>query len=204
MWRASLLASMRRRQERLRGSTAALLQDSLASRADGLRPVVDDSAGLPNGSEFMRSNDDIEQANRRAKELQEHVPRVVSARYDRRTGRVVIDLSSKLIVSFAPEDAQGLENAQPSQLKVIEISPSGFGLHFQQWTPTCMFQVSSKAFRVRGRGWRRGWVRSAADRRAESRKRRPEQMADSGKTEEIAGALMGRRLFGSGGDIVRS
>jgi hypothetical protein len=33
-------------------------------------------------------------------------------------------------VSFAPEDAQGLENARPSQLKEIEISPSGFGLHF--------------------------------------------------------------------------
>ena len=78
----------------------------------------------------MKSNDDIEQVNRRAKELQAHVPRVVSARYDRRTGRVVIHLSSKLIVSFAPEDAQGLENARPSQLNEIEISPSGFGLHF--------------------------------------------------------------------------
>jgi len=78
----------------------------------------------------MKSNDDIEQANRRARELEAHVPRVVSARYDRRTGRVVIYLSSKLIVSFAPEDAQGLENAQPSQLNKIEISPSGFGLHF--------------------------------------------------------------------------
>jgi hypothetical protein len=53
----------------------------------------------------------------------------VSARYDRRTGRIVIHLSSR-IVSFAPEDAQGLENAQPSQLNEIEISPSGFGLHF--------------------------------------------------------------------------
>jgi hypothetical protein len=78
----------------------------------------------------MKSNDDIEQANRRAKDLQAHVPRVVSARYDRRTGRVVIHLSSKLIVSFAPGDAQGLENARPSQLNEIEISPSGFGLHF--------------------------------------------------------------------------
>jgi hypothetical protein len=77
----------------------------------------------------MKSND-IEKANRRAKDLQAHVPRVVSARYDRRTGRVVINLSSKLIVSFAPEDAQGLENARPSQLNEIEISPSGFGLHF--------------------------------------------------------------------------
>jgi hypothetical protein len=78
----------------------------------------------------MKSNDEIAQANRRAKELQANLPRVVSARYDQRTGRVVIHLSSRLIVSFAPEDAQGLENARPSQLNEIEISPSGFGLHF--------------------------------------------------------------------------
>ena len=78
----------------------------------------------------MKSNDNIEQANRRAKELQAHAPRAVSARYDPKAGRIVIHLSSKLIVSFAPEDAQGLEIARPSQLKEIEISPSGFGLHF--------------------------------------------------------------------------
>ena len=56
----------------------------------------------------------------------------MSARYDAKTGRIVIHLSSRLIVSFAPEDAQGLENARPSQLKEIEISPSGFGLHFPE------------------------------------------------------------------------
>ncbi len=58
------------------------------------------------------------------------MPRVVSAHYDRKTGRIVIHLSSKLIVSFSPADAEGLEGAQPSQLKEIEISPSGFGIHF--------------------------------------------------------------------------
>ena len=76
------------------------------------------------------NNDNIERANRRAGSLQTHSPRAVSARYDPQTGRIVILLSSRLIVSFAPEDAQGLENARPSQLHEIEISPSGFGLHF--------------------------------------------------------------------------
>jgi Protein of unknown function (DUF2442) len=42
----------------------------------------------------------------------------------------VIHLSSKLILSFLPRDAQGLENAQPLQLAEIEISPSGLGIHF--------------------------------------------------------------------------
>ena len=60
----------------------------------------------------MKSNDNIDKANRRAVELQAHAPRAVSARYDLKTGRIVIHLSSKLIVSFAPGDAQGLENSR--------------------------------------------------------------------------------------------
>ena len=35
-----------------------------------------------------------------------------------------------LKVSFSPRDAQGLEEATPLQLQEIEISPSGFGIHF--------------------------------------------------------------------------
>lgn len=78
----------------------------------------------------MTSRNNFRQANQRARDLQARIPRAVSAHYDRKTGRIVVHLSSKLIVSFSPADAQGLESAQPSQLKEIEISPSGFGLHF--------------------------------------------------------------------------
>jgi hypothetical protein len=53
-----------------------------------------------------------------------------AARYDRRIGRLVIDLSSGLSIAFRPQDAQGLEGAKPEQLAKIEISPSGLGLHF--------------------------------------------------------------------------
>ena len=62
--------------------------------------------------------------------VQALVPRAIAADYDRETGRVVIRLSSNLEVSFSPRDAQGLEKATPSQLEEIEISPSGFGIHF--------------------------------------------------------------------------
>jgi len=78
----------------------------------------------------MGLNNDVELANERAKELQKVFPHAVSAHYDRASGRVVIDLSSKLTVSFLPRDAQGLENAKPSELEEIEVSPSGFGIHF--------------------------------------------------------------------------
>lgn len=78
----------------------------------------------------MASRNDFKPANQRAKDLEARIPRAVSAHYDRKTGRIVVHLSSKLIVSFLPANAEGLESAQLSQLREIEISPSGFGLHF--------------------------------------------------------------------------
>ena len=78
----------------------------------------------------MGISDNVGMANRRAKEMQAGIPRAVAAHYDRDTGRIVIHLSSNLDVSFSPHDAQGLENAKPWQLEEIEISPSGFGIHF--------------------------------------------------------------------------
>lgn len=78
----------------------------------------------------MELHDNFEMANRKAQKLQASLPRAISAHYDRRTARVVIHLSSKLDVSFSPDDAEGLENATPGQLEPIEIAPSGFGIHF--------------------------------------------------------------------------
>jgi hypothetical protein len=47
-------------------------------------------------------------------------------------GRIVIELSSGLAVSFRPQDAQGLESATASDLAKIEITPSGLGIRFPQ------------------------------------------------------------------------
>jgi hypothetical protein len=78
----------------------------------------------------MALNNTLETANQRAQALQKTLPRALSYLYDGATGRLVIDLSSKLSLSFSPRDAQGLEHAKPSELEQIEISPSGFGIHF--------------------------------------------------------------------------
>ena len=78
----------------------------------------------------MATSNHFELANRRARELKLSIPKAVAAHYDRDGDRVVIRLSSRLEVSFSPRDAQGLEHAKPSQLESIEISPSGFGIHF--------------------------------------------------------------------------
>jgi hypothetical protein len=56
----------------------------------------------------MASRDDFEQATQRATELHAKFPRAVSAHHDRCIGRVVIHLSTNLIVSFSPGDVEGL------------------------------------------------------------------------------------------------
>jgi len=78
----------------------------------------------------MELDKQIEQAERHAQQLAATHPRAIAARYDSRIGRIVIQLSSRLDVAFSPQDAEGLEGATPAQLKTIEISPSGFGIHF--------------------------------------------------------------------------
>jgi hypothetical protein len=78
----------------------------------------------------MEFDEEIERANRRAMELGASHPRALSAHYDGRLGQIVIQLSSRLDVAFSPRDAEGLEDATPAQLEEIEISPSGFGIHF--------------------------------------------------------------------------
>lgn len=75
---------------------------------------------------------DVTAANARGQALLATTPTAVTARYDRRVGRVVIALSTGLEIGFKPHDAQGLEKARPAQLAEIEISPSGLGLHFPQ------------------------------------------------------------------------
>lgn len=76
------------------------------------------------------SNESIEAANQRAEAKKAKMPQAIRARYDRRTGKLCIDLNTGLSLSFNPRDAQGLEQATPEQLEKIEISPSGFGLYF--------------------------------------------------------------------------
>lgn len=56
--------------------------------------------------------------------------RAVQARYSAARGRVVVLLDSGLELSFAPADAQELHRAHPAQLRQVEITPSGLGIHF--------------------------------------------------------------------------
>jgi hypothetical protein len=76
------------------------------------------------------SDDLVLAANKRGVERIRKTPIATAVRYDRRIGRLVINLSSGIEVAFRPHDAQGLEHAKVSDLSEIEISPSGLGIHF--------------------------------------------------------------------------
>lgn len=73
---------------------------------------------------------EIERANRRGRARLRSSPIAKAARYDR--GRIVIEMSTGLELSFKARDAQGLAQATPAQLREIEVTPTGLGLHFPQ------------------------------------------------------------------------
>jgi hypothetical protein len=93
---------------------------------------------------------------------------VESARYDRRLRRIVLDLDSGLQVSFSPDQAQGLEHATVAELSLIEISPSGLGLHWPRldadlYVPNLMQGVfGSKKWMAQRMGEAGGKARSRA------------------------------------------
>ncbi len=107
--------------------------------------------------------DEIEAANERAAERLAKTPTAVAARYDRRIGRLVIDLSTGLSIAFKPHDAQGLEAAKPQQLSKIEISPSGFGIYFPDLDADLYLPGLLEGFLARGGGWLRSWARQGED-----------------------------------------
>src|ERR1043166_6237933 len=111
-------------------------------------------------------------------------PSAVAARYDRGRDRLVIELSTGYEVAFPPRRAQGLERAKRSDLAAVEISPSGFGLHFPRldadlWLPALLGGCSARAG-----GWRPGSGRAAAKPRAGRRRGRRAPTASSAAARE--------------------
>lgn len=78
----------------------------------------------------MAKQNDFAAANERGRRLRASTPVVISAHYDRERGRVVVKFRSNLELSFPSKNTEGLAGAKPSDLEPIEVSPSGFGLHF--------------------------------------------------------------------------
>lgn len=102
---------------------------------------------------------DFDAANKRAVQRMTKAVRAVSARYDRRIGMIVVQLSSGLYLQFRPRDIQGMERARPSDFGKIVISPSGWGLYL----PALDADVYVPGL-LRGVLGSRSWMKSLASR----------------------------------------
>ena len=78
----------------------------------------------------MAKRDEFERACARGQKRKADEPYAVGVRYDRRQQRVIVQLNTGLLVLFTPDMVEGLQDAKPQDLQEIEITPSGFGLHF--------------------------------------------------------------------------
>ncbi len=74
---------------------------------------------------------DVQQAPKRMAALREN-GFAISARYDRRTARIVVNLNTGVQIAFPTRLAEGLADASPDDLADIEVSPAGLGLHWPQ------------------------------------------------------------------------
>ena len=73
----------------------------------------------------------IDAATERGKSVRLNEPRAAAARYNRKLGRVVVELTNGCTFTFPPQLAQGLEKATEEQLAQVEVLGNGFGLHWE-------------------------------------------------------------------------
>jgi hypothetical protein len=75
-------------------------------------------------------NQEYERAKRAAARADRIEPRARSARYDRRTNRIVVELRNGATFMFPTELAEGLAGGSPKELAEVRVTPSGAGLRW--------------------------------------------------------------------------
>lgn len=73
---------------------------------------------------------EFEVAEARGRKMLETEPRAISARYDRKTGRVVVDLVNGCTYAFPVQLVQDLQGASHDDLADIQVDGLGFNLHW--------------------------------------------------------------------------
>jgi hypothetical protein len=74
----------------------------------------------------------VAEAQRRGEDSLRTEPRARVARYDRKTGRVHVDLTNGCSFAFPARKAQGLEQASDAELAQVEILGLDLGLHWER------------------------------------------------------------------------
>ena len=75
---------------------------------------------------------EIDRALERGRRLARGEPRAASARYDRRTRRMVVDLTNGCSFVFPPRALQGMARASDAALADVEILGQGHALHWSR------------------------------------------------------------------------
>jgi Protein of unknown function (DUF2442) len=73
----------------------------------------------------------INQARRSGEVLEKTEPRAVKAWYELASAKIFIELQNGVVMGFPPHLLQGLESATSEQLAEVEVTPSGYGLHWE-------------------------------------------------------------------------
>lgn len=135
---------------------------------------------------------DIVAFNRAAKRGQQAyaTPRAISARFDRRTHRVIVKLDAGIDFAFDPKLAPGLGDATADDLVGVSVEGVGSTLHFPRLDAD--FTVSRLLEGFLGpMDWTRREARALASRENGKRGGRP--VRKRGDTEEVEAAPKGRR-----------
>lgn len=106
---------------------------------------------------------EIEDARAQSKIVSDREPRAVSARYNRRTRRIEVELVDGCLFAFPAQSGQGLEGATPDQLAEVEVRGDGYALHWESLDAD--FTVAGLlAGQLGSRAWMREHARRPTDR----------------------------------------
>ena len=78
------------------------------------------------------TDEDLQAAAERGRMLWETEPRAQSARYDRKSHRIVVELTNGSTFAFPARLAQGLEQATDDELAAVEVLGEGYELHWEK------------------------------------------------------------------------
>jgi Protein of unknown function (DUF2442) len=73
----------------------------------------------------------INQARQAGEALDHTEQRAVKAWYNIASQKVFVEISNGIEIGFPYQILQGLESATPEQLTEVEVTPSGYGLHWE-------------------------------------------------------------------------